>query len=330
MTIRTRLPRGFRRAMAVTAGAAVMLASIVVIDRDTSGGVGLSALPGATGQPAPTGPTGGGSGSGSGSGPAFPMQPPDMPSRPPNGYNSGSYPAPDQGNGISIYNSGAPESPGSQGGSQQAPNYPQQLQPANGSQPPNYDAPLQTAAQPSVAPTQAPHSAAPQQRQPSQAQQQPSQQPQDTQQSEQHQTQCQQAAAQLAAQSAGSAIPSGGGRGILIGGIRKNGGPWKLDPPPPPNPSCPNCPPTTAKQLPPEIKDAIHQEVKQEVKEATKCTWDTYAEDAAGMVVGFLGMVGGALTSEFGVGLVVIGAGATATGIAYHQLLKCSTSVGGS
>jgi hypothetical protein len=136
--------------MAVTAGAAVMLAGIVVIDRDHSGGVGLSALPGATGQPAPTGPTGGGSGGGMG-GPPFPLQPPDMPSGPPNGYNSGAYPAPDQGNGISIYNSDAPQSPGSQDGYQQAPNYPQQLQPANGTQPPNYDAPLQTA-QPQQAP----------------------------------------------------------------------------------------------------------------------------------------------------------------------------------
>lgn len=71
----------------------------------------------------------------------------------PGGYNSGSYPAPDQGNGISIYNSGAPQGPGSQGGYQQAPNYPQQLQPANGTQPPNYDAPLQTP-QPQRAPQQ--------------------------------------------------------------------------------------------------------------------------------------------------------------------------------
>lgn len=96
-------------------------------------------------------------------GPPFPLQPPDMPSGPPTGYNSGSYPAPDQGNGISIYNSDAPQSPGGQGGYQQGSSYPQQLQPANGTQPPNYDAPLQTAAQPSVAPTPAPHSAAPQQ-----------------------------------------------------------------------------------------------------------------------------------------------------------------------
>ncbi|WP_141772243.1 MULTISPECIES: hypothetical protein [unclassified Mycobacterium] len=86
---------------------------------------------------------GGSSGSGS-SGPAFPMQPPDMPS-PPGGYNGGSYPAPDQANGISIYNP-SQQSPGSQGG---YPQYPQQGQPgppANGVQPPNYDAPPQAQA----------------------------------------------------------------------------------------------------------------------------------------------------------------------------------------
>jgi hypothetical protein len=88
---------------------------------------------------------GGGSGGGSGSsGPAFPMQPPDMPS-PPGGYNGGSYPAPDQGNGISIYNP-SQQSPGGQGG---YPQYPQQGQPgppANGVQPSNYDAPPQAQA----------------------------------------------------------------------------------------------------------------------------------------------------------------------------------------
>lgn len=331
-----RLSPGLRRSTAVLAVTSVLVAGVVVIDLDNTGGVGLSALPGATGQPAPTGPTGGGSGGGSGNGPAFPMQPPDMPSGPPNGYNSGSYPAPDQGNGISIYNSGAPESPGSQGGYQQGSNNPQQLQPANGSQPPNYDAPLQTAAQPSVAPTQAPHSAAQQQPQPSQVQQpepsqvqqQPSQEPQDNQQSGQRQTQCQQAAAQLAAQSAGSAVPSGGGRGLILGGFGRDNR-WKLDPPPPSNPSCPNCPPTTAKQLPPEIQNAIHQEVQQQVKEATKCTWDTYAEDAGAMVAGFATMIVGAFTAPLLIGWVAIGGGAAATGVAYHQLLKCGSTVGG-
>ncbi len=130
--------------MTVVAVMSVLVAGVVVINRDNTAGTGFSALPGATGQPAPTGPTGGGSGGGLG-GPPFPLQPPDMPSGPPNGYNGGGYPAPDQGNGISIYNSDAPQSPGGRGGYQQAPSYPQQqLQPANGVQPPDYDAPLQT------------------------------------------------------------------------------------------------------------------------------------------------------------------------------------------
>jgi hypothetical protein len=115
---------------------------------------------------------GGSSGSGS-SGPAFPMQPPDMPS-PPEGYNSGSYPAPDQANGISIYNP-SQQSPGSQGG---YPQYPQQGQPgppANGVQPPNYDAPAQGSApqqpaaqQPGQAPQQQPVQQGPAQQGPQQ------------------------------------------------------------------------------------------------------------------------------------------------------------------
>jgi len=168
-----------QRTMAVVAVMSMLVAGVVVINRDSTGGAGLAALPGAAGQPAPTGPTGGGSGGGMG-GPPFPLQPPDMPSGPPNGYNGGSYPAPDQGNGISIYNSDAPQSPDGPGGyQQQAPNYPQQqLQPANGTQPPDYDAPLQQPqhAPPSVQPwTALPQTVAPQQ-QPSQMQ--PSQQPQ--------------------------------------------------------------------------------------------------------------------------------------------------------
>lgn len=175
VTGRTRLPRSVQRAMAVVAGAAVLLAGIVVIDRDRPGGVGVSALPGATGQP-PTGPTGGGSGGGSG-GPPFPLEPPGMPSGP-SAYNSGSYPAPDQSAGIDIYQTGAQAPDGSQGDYSQAPNYPQQLQPANGTQPPNYDAPLQTAPSP---PAQQQPSAAPSPAQPSAAQQQqPGEEPQNS------------------------------------------------------------------------------------------------------------------------------------------------------
>ncbi|WP_141772159.1 MULTISPECIES: hypothetical protein [unclassified Mycobacterium] len=76
------------------------------------------------------------------------MQPPEMPSAP-GGYNGGSYPAPDQNNGISIYNSDAPQ--GSDGDSQAA-TYPQSQQPANGTQPPDYDHPISQ--QPSAQPQQ--------------------------------------------------------------------------------------------------------------------------------------------------------------------------------
>lgn len=108
------------------------------------------------------------------SGPPFPLQPPGMPDGP-SAYNSGSYPAPDQSWGIDIYQTGAQAPASGQGSYNGQQNYPQQLQPANGTQPPNYDAPLQTAAQTSVAPSAAPNTAPPQQPQPSQAQQQDNQ-----------------------------------------------------------------------------------------------------------------------------------------------------------
>ncbi|MHA7665116.1 matrixin family metalloprotease [Mycolicibacterium sp. HS_4_1] len=114
----------------------------------------LDTIPQAAAQPAPTGPTGGGSGGGMGE-PPFPMQPPEMPSGP-GAYNSGSYPAPDQSWGIDIYQTGAQAPGGNQGGYNQAPNYPQQLQPANGTQPPDYDATLQTPQPAPTAPQQAP------------------------------------------------------------------------------------------------------------------------------------------------------------------------------
>lgn len=314
MTIRPGLPRGVRRAMAVTAGTAVMLAGIVVIDRDHFGGVGLSALPDATGQPAPTGPTGG-SGGGSGSGPAFPMQPPDMPS-PPGGYNSGSYPAPDQGNGISIYNSDAPESPGSQGGYQQAPNNSQQLQPANGTQPPNYDAPLHPspAPQPSAAPSPAPHSAAPQQPQPSQPQQQspdqteqqPQKQPDSTQQLNERQQQCQ-AVAQAFGNpvDAVASVVGGGGYPTRFGGAPKT---WRRQPPAPPSPGgCSECPQPKSKTEGRVIRQEIEwwgQRVQLKnpaAMEYAKRELDTVSTDAA--ICGGAGALG--LTTPVGAGLFI-------------------------
>lgn len=125
----------YRRALTIVSILAVLLAAVVTVNGDRHGTT-VTALPGATAQPAPTGPTGG-PGGGPG-GPAFPLQPPDMPSAP-GGYNSGSYPAPDQNNGISIYNSDAPQSADADS---QAANFPQSRQPANGTQPPDYDHPI--------------------------------------------------------------------------------------------------------------------------------------------------------------------------------------------
>ncbi|RIT42395.1 hypothetical protein D2E80_22260 [Mycobacteroides abscessus] len=88
---------------------AVVIAAVMVVFSDL-GKLGPVAVPRAAAQPAPTGPTGG-PGGGLDGPPAFPMQPPPMPSGPPAPYNSGSYPAPDQSNGISIYNSEAQAAP---------------------------------------------------------------------------------------------------------------------------------------------------------------------------------------------------------------------------
>ncbi len=122
----------------------------------------------------------GGSSGGSGSsGPAFPMQPPDMPN-PPGGYNNGYYPAPDQGNGISIYNPGAGQGVTSgQGGYPQYPSQGQPGPPANGVQPPDYDAPLPSPA-PGPQQVTAPQQVAPAPQQP--AAQEPAQAPQAVQQ----------------------------------------------------------------------------------------------------------------------------------------------------
>lgn len=100
-----------RRAWSISVAiSAVVIAAVMVVFSDL-GKLGPVAVPRAAAQPAPTGPTGGPGGGGLDGPPAFPMQPPPMPSGPPAPYNSGSYPAPDQGNGISIYNSGAQAAP---------------------------------------------------------------------------------------------------------------------------------------------------------------------------------------------------------------------------
>ncbi|MCX2715649.1 hypothetical protein [Mycolicibacterium sp. J2] len=113
---------------------------------------------------------GGGSGSGSSGPDPSQFQPPQMPD-PPGQYQGGAnsrYPGPDQANGISIYNPATGQGGPAQGGYPQYPSQGQPGPPANGVQPPNYDAPLQPA------PQQAPP--APQQ-EPAGPQQGPAQQP---------------------------------------------------------------------------------------------------------------------------------------------------------
>ncbi len=144
----------YRRAVAIVSILALLLAAIITTTLDEHGST-VTALPGAAAQPSVPGGGSGGSG-GDGGGPPFPMQPPAMPEVPAP-YNGGSYPAPYQGNGIDINNPA--EQPAQL--PQQQPNSPQgnpqQLQPANGQQPPDYDQPLQQPSQqPQPQPSQQP------------------------------------------------------------------------------------------------------------------------------------------------------------------------------
>ena len=83
---------------------------------------------------------GGGGNGGPDSGGGSQFQPPGMPSVPPNAANHGYYPAPDQANGISIYNP-TPGRPGAQAQTSPAAPAPQSgtaMATANGTQPPAY------------------------------------------------------------------------------------------------------------------------------------------------------------------------------------------------
>ncbi|RUP29033.1 MULTISPECIES: hypothetical protein [Mycolicibacterium] len=145
----------YRRVLAIFSIVALMLSALIATTRDEHGST-IAALPGAAAQPSVPGGGSGGSGD-NGGGPPFPMQPPAMPDAP-GSYNGGSYPAPYPGNGIDINNPAeqSGQAPQQQANSQQ--NNSQQLQPANGQQPPDYDAPPQQQAQPN---RQAPQSGSP-------------------------------------------------------------------------------------------------------------------------------------------------------------------------
>jgi len=142
-----RLTPAWRRLLAV-ASALALLAAVLTVTA-TEQPTTMMTLPAATADP--TGPTGGpGGDAGGANGGQF--QPPGMPNAH-GGDNGGNYPAPPQGDGIDINNpSAAPEY-------SQAPQYtgtaPTGQQPVHGTQPPDYDAPIQ---QPSATAVQEPPS----------------------------------------------------------------------------------------------------------------------------------------------------------------------------
>ena len=144
----------YRRAVAIASIFALLLAAIITTTRDDHGSI-VTALPAAAAQPSVPGGGSGGSG-GDGGGPPFPLQPPAMPDAPAP-YKGGFYPAPNQANGIDINNPAEQPAKAPQQQPNSQPSNPQQLQPANGQQPPDYDQPLQQPSQqPQPQPNQQP------------------------------------------------------------------------------------------------------------------------------------------------------------------------------
>ncbi|WP_420063349.1 hypothetical protein [Mycobacteroides chelonae] len=228
------IPVGLRRGLAAVAVTAVALAGWHITDRPTGIGA-INLVPGATADPTgPPGPTGGMT---DGGGSQF--QPPQMPSSMPD-YQGGNQPPLNQDNGISIYNSGAPQV-GQQAG-QQAGQQPQQggQQPQHGTQPPDYQTATPYTQGPGKANPdyQAPQQNSPQQgsqQQPQQGQQQQpnqqqpqNQQDQDTQQLQQR---CQNGALIL-----GAITPVGGGGRVLGGHFAPRRDPTIIPPWPAPPP----------------------------------------------------------------------------------------------
>lgn len=173
---------GLRRALAAVAAVAIM-GGAWQVSTHGSGEIGVLVMPGATADPSgPPGPTGG---PGMDGGQQF--QPPQMPGQQPE-YQGGNQPPLDQSNGVSIYNSGAPQ-PGQQPGGQQGGQQPGNQQPAHGTMPPNYE----TATPFTQGPGKAnPDYQAPQQNSPQQPQQGQQQQPQQQQEPQQQEPQNQQ------------------------------------------------------------------------------------------------------------------------------------------
>lgn len=223
------VPVGVRRTLAAVAITAVSIAGWHLGTNNPTPGIGVlgfSAIQTAAADP--TGPPGPTAGPGMDGGQMF--QPPQMPAQQPD-YQGGNQPPLDQSNGVSIYNSGAPQAP-QQPGSQQAGQQPQQgwQTPQHGSQPPDY----QTATPYTQGPGrenpdyQAPQQQSPQQGQQPQQQQQPNQQQQpqnkqdDTTQqlNENQQNQQQKCDALASAWSIPMALSGSAPQGSSFGGIR--------------------------------------------------------------------------------------------------------------
>ncbi|MEU9806204.1 hypothetical protein [Mycobacterium sp. NPDC050853] len=132
MSDRWRMSPGLRRTSAVVAIAALAIGGAKIASDHTMPGTGFSTVQTAAADPTgPGGPTGG---PGMDGGQQF--QPPQMPAQQPD-YQGGNQPPLNQDNGVSIYNSGAPQAP-QQGGQQGAQQQPGNQQPQHGSQIPDY------------------------------------------------------------------------------------------------------------------------------------------------------------------------------------------------
>lgn len=117
-----------RRTLALIGACAIVVGGIRIADSQYSPGIGLSTVQTAAADP--TGPTGGpGSSDGGMNGGQF--QPPGLPPQMPDYQGGNNLPPLDQNSGISIYNSGAPQS-GQQTGGQQGSQRQQAQQPQHG------------------------------------------------------------------------------------------------------------------------------------------------------------------------------------------------------
>nr|WP_237161221.1 matrixin family metalloprotease [Mycobacteroides salmoniphilum] len=128
-----RFPVHLREVLAVTAVGALLVGGFKVTSDYITPGSGFSTI--ATGAADPTGPTGG-PGDGGMNGSQF--QPPGLPPQMPDYQGGINQPPLNQDNGISIYNTGAPQQGGQRAPGQQSGQQPEGQQPLHGTQIPDY------------------------------------------------------------------------------------------------------------------------------------------------------------------------------------------------